>query len=340
MTSRRQRGFGLVEQMVVTFMGAIFILFFIHGTLIVLDRYFSVQSVTDFDEERQLLRAQVNSWASRVFKSEVYLSNELLAQFNIVNPSGNILPYTGSFGSGLSIQSHVIFQNNLAVLENDPSRFDVVFVLMRDPAKTSLTVVDDTSATMAFANSPGLYRFNRIDPYVYVDNDPTDLKVGDFVALNSVGGAGFSRVKSIQGRKITFDFSGLGVFRPDDPVMKEGPFVVFYKGGTIIPFSIMVLGVSVDDLKNPTAIKMFVGRMNPVGSESEITPLHQLELPIRKLHLIRGSVSSIPGDTFVPFQTPQQLAATMVVPSFLSTRVSDPSLVTFFDQEITFLVPL
>lgn len=334
----RQAGFGIVEQLVVTVMGMLFILIFIHGTLVVMDRFFSVQTVTSFDEDRKILRAQVGSWAGTVFSDEVYLSNEILAEYNLVRPDGDpILPYAGSFGSGLTLAEHVVTGDQFVRPAENAALYDISFVLIRDPAGDSLTVMDDESTDPAFPGNPGLYKFNRPDPYVYVDRKPNGLKAGDMVALSSVAGAGFAKIKTIEDRKLTLDFENLGEFRPDDSSSKQSPFVVFYKGGTITTFQIGFVAVDMTEAGSP---RMLVGRMNRKGADKPFSRTHSLQLPVRSLRLVRGAVTTIPGGTFIPFDTPQQLAATIVVPSFLSSRMGSAEQNGFFDSEVTFLVPL
>lgn len=334
----REAGFGIIEQLVVTMMGALFVIMFVHGTLIVVDRFFSVQTITSFDEDRKVLRAQVATWASVSFNTEIYLSNEILAAYNVQRPDGQpILPYPGSYGSGVVMSEHVVQDGAFVRPEDGAEAYDIAFLLIRDPEGESFTVTDDESGTPSFIGNPGLYRFNQSDPYVYVDRAPEALNEGDFVALSSVAGAGFAKVKKIEDRKITFDFDGLGEFRPDDPVNRDGPFVVFYKGGTISRFQIIFVGVRQTENEAPQIV---LGRMNRAGGDTIYTESHLLKLPAQSLRLVRGSTSAIPGGTFIPFETPQQLAASMIVPSFISSRLDTEASRNFFDSEMTFLVPL
>lgn len=334
----RESGFGIVEQLVVTVMGAFFVLLFVHGTLIVLDRYFSVQTITSFDEDRKVLRAQVATWASAAFSSEVYLSNEILAEFNIQrSDSTDILPYAGSYGGGLAFSEHVISEGAFVKPADNPEAYDVTFIFIREMAGESLTIGDDLSGTPDFKGNPGLYRLNKDEPYVYVDREPEHIKVGDVVALSSVAGAGFALVKKIEDRKITLDFDSFGTFRPEDPLKKEGPFVVFYKGGTMSRVEVVFIGV---ELVKDEPSRVILGRMNRKSADTPFTVSHELKLPTQSLRLVRGSASVIPGGTFIPFETPQQLAASMVVPSFISSRLQNKASQDYFASEMTFLVPL
>lgn len=334
----RQSGFGVIEQLVVTIMGALFILLFVHGTLIVLDRYFSVQTITSFDEDRKILRAQVATWASIAFSSEVYMSNEILSEYNISRPDGNaVLPYAGSFGSGLTFPGHAIKDGAFVVPEENPDNYDITFLMIREATGESLTIGDDESPVTGFNGNPGLYRFNQDNPYVYVDRKPELIAVGDVVALSSVAGAGFAIVEKIEDRKITLNFDTFGTFRPDDPLKKEGPFVVFYKGGTISKIEIVFIAVEL--IPNEPS-RVVLGKMNRKGADAPFTLSHELKLPTQSLRLVRGSSSSIPGGTFIPFETPQQLAAAMKVPSFLSSRLQNQASQDYFSSEMTFLVPL